>query len=71
MNYKIVPFQNEDWHQVSSIYKESIKTGIATFDTKAPKWKDWDSGRLSSCRFVAREGQSVFGWSTLSPITST
>ena len=71
MNYQIEPLQPEDWPQVRSIYAESIKTGIATFDTKPPNWKDWGLVRLSSCRFVAREGKKVFGWATLSPAAST
>ena len=71
MNYQIEPLQPEDWPQVRSIYAESIKTGIATFDTKPPNWKDWGSVRLSSCRFVAREGKKVFWWATLSPAAST
>ena len=71
MNYQIEPLQNEDWPQVRSIYAESISTGVASFDTKPPNWRDWDSSRLSSCRFVAREGKNVFGWATLSPVSST
>ena len=71
MNYKIEPLLNKDWLQVRSIYAESISTGVASFDTKPPNWRDWDSSRLSSCRFVAREGKNVFGWATLSPVSST
>ncbi len=71
MNYQIEPLQNEDWPQVRSIYEESISTGVASFETKPPNWRDWDSCRLSSCRFVAREGKNVFGWATLSPVSST
>ncbi|HCB32226.1 MAG TPA: N-acetyltransferase, partial [Deltaproteobacteria bacterium] len=43
MNYQIEPLQTEDWPQVRSIYAESISTGVSTFDTKPPNWKDWDS----------------------------
>ena len=71
MNYQIVPLKQKDWPQVRSIYAESISTGVSTFDTKSPNWKDWDSGRLSSCRFVARKGKTVFGWASLSPASST
>ena len=71
MNYQIESLQPEDWPQVRSIYAESIKTGISTFDTKLPDWEDWDSSRLSTCRFVAREGKTVFGWASLSPSSST
>jgi len=71
MNYQIESLQPEDWPQVRSIYAESIKTGFSTFDTKLPDWEDWDSSRLSTCRFVAREGKTVFGWASLSPSSST
>ena len=71
MNYQIEPLQPEDWSQVRSIYVESIKTGVSTFDTKLPDWKDWNSGRLSTCRFVARKEKKVFGWASLSPASST
>ena len=71
MNYQIEPLLKKDWLQVRSIYAESISTGVASFDTKPPNWRDWDSSRLSSCRFVAREGKIVFGWATLSPVSST
>ena len=71
MNYQIESLQPEDWPKVRSIFAESIKTGISTFDTKLPDWEDWDSSRLSTCRFVAREGKTVFGWASLSPSSST
>jgi len=71
MNYNIEELKFVDWPQVSSIYEESIRTGIATFDTKLPSWEDWNSSRLSTCRFVAREREIVFGWATLSHAPST
>ena len=71
MNYQIEPLLKTDWLQVRSIYAESISTGVASFETKPPNWRDWDTSRLSSCRFVAREGKNVFGWATLSPVSST
>ena len=71
MNYQIEPLLKTDWLQVRSIYAESISTGITSFVTGTPNWKDWDSSRISSCRFVAREGKNVFGWATLSPVSST
>ena len=71
MNFQIKELKFVDWPQVCSIYEESIRTGISTFDTKSPSWKDWDSSRLSSCRFVARERENVFGWATLSHAAST
>ena len=71
MNYQIEPLLKKDWLQVRSIYAENISNGFTSFDTKPPNWRDWDSGRLSSCRFVAREGKNIFGWVTLSSVSST
>jgi len=71
MNYQIEPLQTEDWPQVRSIYAESISTGVSTFDTKPPNWKDWDSSRLPSCRFVARDGKYIYGWVSFSTASST
>ena len=71
MNYKIEQLLKKDWLQVRSIYSESISTGIATFENKPPKWSEWNSSRLTSCRFVAREGKNIIGWATLSPVSST
>ena len=71
MNYQIEPLQPEDWPQICSIYAESISTGVSTFDTKTPNWKDWNSSRLPSCRFVARDGKYIYGWVSLSPASST
>ncbi len=71
MNYEIEQLQKKDWLQVRSIYAENIDTGVSSFYTKPPNWGEWDSSRLSSCRFVAREGGKVLGWATLSPASST
>ena len=71
MNYKIEQLVKKDWLQVRSIFAESISTGISSFDSKPPEWREWNSSRLSSCRFVAREGKNVLGWATLSPVSST
>ncbi len=71
MEYQIEDMRPNDWTQVSSIYRESIKTGISTFDTTVPSWESWDSSRLSTCRLVARRGTDVLGWATLSPSSST
>ena len=71
MNYQIEKLIKKDWLQVRSIYAESISTGISSFDTKPPNWRDWDSSHLSTCRFVAREGKIILGWGTLSPVSST
>lgn len=67
MEYKIEEMKSSDWEQVKNIYLEGIKTKIATFQTEAPTWEEWNSGHINSCRLVARSGDNVLGWAALSP----
>jgi L-amino acid N-acyltransferase YncA len=66
---RIDAMNDEDWEQVSAIYREGIVTGNATFETEAPPWKSWDAGHLRECRIVARDGRVVLGWSALSLVS--
>lgn len=66
---RIEPMTDDDWPRVRSIYEEGIATRQATFETEAPSWDEWDSAHLESCRFVAREGDLVFGWGALSRVS--
>ncbi len=59
----------DDWQAVRMIYQEGIETGQATFETAVPSWADWDAGKISSCRFVAKLDGLVAGWAALSPIS--
>ena len=70
MDYKIDEMTRLDWTQVSQIYSEGIKTGIATFQTQVPTWEDWNKGHISSCRVVLRRENKVLGWGALSPTSS-
>ncbi|HKO43479.1 MAG TPA: GNAT family N-acetyltransferase [Pyrinomonadaceae bacterium] len=58
-----------DWEQVRSIYLEGIATGDATFETSAPDWVKWDADHLAEPRLVYREGEKIFGWAALSPVS--
>jgi phosphinothricin acetyltransferase len=71
-----------DWEVVSSIYRDGIATGQATFETSAPSWVEWNSGHLPAPRLVAidgeeistpaglpRGGSRIVGWAALSPIS--
>ncbi len=62
--------QASDWEQVRQIYTEGIATGLATFETNAPNYEDWDSAHVSSCRLVAEEDGAILGWAALSPVSS-
>jgi len=58
-----------DWEQVRAIYLEGIRSGHSTFETDAPSWEQWDEGHLQIARFVMRDGETVLGWSALSPVS--
>jgi L-amino acid N-acyltransferase YncA len=66
MRLRIEPMTVDDWPDVRAIYEEGISTGLATFETAAPSWDQFDSTRLAHSRFVAREGGAL-GWAALSP----
>ncbi len=56
-----------DWPSVSHIYEEGIKTGMATFETTTPPYKDWDKSKLEFGRLVYENKQGqVIGWTALS-----
>jgi L-amino acid N-acyltransferase YncA len=65
----IAPMAPSDWPQVSSIYREGIATGDATFETEVPSWEEWDAAHLPHCRLVAREAGRLLGWAALSPVS--
>ena len=58
-----------DWETVRSIYQEGIETRLATFETAAPAWEDWDRSHRADCRLVARDDGVVLGWAALSPVS--
>ncbi|TDI14106.1 MAG: N-acetyltransferase family protein [Acidobacteria bacterium] len=58
-----------DWNAVRSIYQEGIETQLATFETEAPAWEDWDRSHRADCRLVARDDGRVLGWAALSPVS--
>lgn len=68
--YQIDRMKPSDWDQVKKIYLDGVKTGLATFQTGAPEWNEWDQGHIKSCRIVARSGDSILGWAALSPTSS-
>lgn len=70
MKYVIEEMKKSDWYDVSRIYLEGINTGIATFQTSAPTFEEWDKGHVSSCRLVAKSDGQVLGFAALSPTSS-
>ncbi len=58
-----------DWPTVAAIYKESIETGHATFETTVPTWERWDEAHVDSCRLVAELDDRLVGWAALSVVS--
>lgn len=62
--------KEEDWEQVSEIYRQGIETENATFQLDVPNWIDWNVEHLKTCRIVAESENTIVGWSALSPVSS-
>lgn len=60
-----------DWAKVRRIFAEGLAGGQAAFMTTPPVWKAWDAGRLAFGRLVARRGDAVLGWASLSRVADT
>jgi phosphinothricin acetyltransferase len=58
-----------DWESVRAIYLEGITSGLATFETQAPSWEEWDAAHHPFARLVARSEGRVAGWGALSPVS--
>jgi L-amino acid N-acyltransferase YncA len=69
MSFTIDALLPADWPAVRAIYQDGIDTGLATFETAAPSWEQWDAGHLPHGRLVAREGNEVIGWAALAPVS--
>lgn len=52
MDYRIDEMKASDWPQAAEIYMEGIRTKIATFQSEAPGWEDWDRSHCSTCRLT-------------------
>lgn len=56
--------------QVLEIYKQGVEGGGSTFNTVVPTADEWDKGHLEICRLGVYEGDTLIGWSALSPTSS-
>jgi L-amino acid N-acyltransferase YncA len=64
---EIRPMEQTDWPAVKAIYEQGIATKLATFETAAPDWVDWDGAYLDGHRLVAELDGEVVGWAALLP----
>ncbi|MBU2664997.1 GNAT family N-acetyltransferase [Actinoplanes bogorensis] len=58
-----------DGPEVLALYQAGLDGGNASFETTAPNWETFDSGRLPGHRFVAVAG-SVLGWVAVTAVSS-
>ncbi len=67
---EIKNFTAADYTAIAAIYMQGIATGIATFQTVALVWEDWDKAHLPFCRLVALCDGQPAGWAALSPVSA-
>ena len=60
----------EDWPEVARIYQEGMDTNLATFQTTAPPYEQWDTGHLGHSRLILREDGQIIGWAALSSVSN-
>jgi L-amino acid N-acyltransferase YncA len=58
----------DDWPEVAAIYRDGMRSGLATFETEVPSWEDWDAAHAICV--VAELLDEVIGWSALGPVSS-
>ncbi len=67
---KIRDYQHTDWAAVDRIYKEGIKTGLATFETEPKEQAYWEQTSIPKSQLVAvAEDGKVLGWAVLWPVS--
>jgi len=59
-----------DWTAVREIFREGIRSGLATFEVEAPTWDEWDAAHHREHRLVAEMGDRIVGWAALAPVSS-
>lgn len=65
MNYKVREMQKADWQRVYEVYRQGMKTGLATFSVEELSYEDFDQERLLVGRLVALHDDKIVGWTTL------
>jgi phosphinothricin acetyltransferase len=70
MSVAVRTVSDQDWDVVRAIYLEGMATGLATFETEAPGWNEWDAKHLPAPRLIASEGEQIAGWAALSRVST-
>ena len=64
------PMTLSDAEDVLRIYQAGMDTGLASFETAAPSWGEFDASRLPQHRYVAVVDGEVVGWVAVSQVSS-
>ncbi|MEO3745325.1 N-acetyltransferase family protein [Plantactinospora sp. B5E13] len=68
---RIRPLRPADADVVLAIYQAGLDGGDASFETTAPTWAAFDTGKLPDHRMVAVDDDgTVIGWVAVSPVSS-
>ncbi len=67
---QIVALKKEHYPGVSMIYSEGLRTGVASFESTVPNWKQWDEKFLKTCRYVVLVDKKVIAWCALSAVSN-
>lgn len=67
---EITALLEKHYPEVSRIYVEGQKTGVATFETTVPNWEQWSEKFLTICRCVVLIDNQVVAWCALSAVSN-
>lgn len=59
----------EHANAVLEIYSHGIASGMATFETTVPDWKNFDKKYLPHSRILAVDNEEPVGWAALTPVS--
>ncbi len=57
----------DDWAEVAEIYRDGMRSGLATFEIEVPSWEDWHAAQTIA--LVAELDEKVVGWAALGPVS--
>jgi L-amino acid N-acyltransferase YncA len=66
----IEPMQPTQAPILLDIYRQGIRSGMATFETSVPEWPAFEAKYLPHSRIVAIEEGEITGWAALSPVSA-
>jgi phosphinothricin acetyltransferase len=69
VSMEFIAVTEENYPELVQIYQQGIATGMATFETSAPSYEDWDQAHLPFGRILAVENDQVLGWASLAKVS--